>query len=75
MGRPKTRDPIKGVILESMLRLGLDAEDMATAVGVSRSTFYRMMKEHTDTWTIAQVRCALKLCGEELSVKVTAPQS
>ena len=72
MGRPKTRDPIKGVILESMLRLGLDAEDMATAVGVSRSTFYRMMKEHTDTWTIHQVSAALSACDLRLKCSVVS---
>lgn len=70
MSRPKTRDPIKGVILESMLRLGLDAEDMATAVGVSRSTFYRMMKEHTDSWPLGMVKTAFKCCGMELFFSV-----
>ena len=70
MARPKTRDSIKGEILNGMLVENITAEEMAEALDVSRSTFYRMIKDHTDNWSIWQVRTALKKVNCSLVVEV-----
>jgi len=67
-GRPKTRDSIKGEILAGMVSQNITAEEMADALKISISTFYRLLKKHTDSWTIGQVRTALKCCGLELNI-------
>lgn len=74
MSRPKTRDSIKGEILNGMLTQNITAEDMAKTLNVSRSTFYRMMKQHTDTWTIHQVRVALSACDLCLKCSVVSDE-
>lgn len=71
MSRPKTRDAIKGEILNGMLVNDISADDMAKALNVSRSTFYKMLKEHTETWKLCQIAAALKMCGLSLETKVT----
>ena len=70
MPRKKTRDPIKGEILDGMLRNEITAEAMAEALNISRSKFYRMLKEHTDNWPLGMVKTAFKCCGMELSFYV-----
>lgn len=70
MGRPKTRDYIKGEILNGMLVNDISAREMAEAVGVSKSKFYKMLKQHTDSWKINQISAALKMCGLTLEIKV-----
>ena len=70
MPRQKIRDPIKGEILDCLYRGEVTADAMADALDISRSTFYRMLKAHTDTWPVGKLRTALKCCGLELHISV-----
>lgn len=79
-------DYLKGVIREETHAQNRSYEDMAKAVGVSRSTWCRMMNEQrTDDWPLGKIRAAcryLSIAPEDLRVmlfpelwKICAPHS
>ena len=57
--RPR-RDTLKAALLERQRAEGVTNEELAEAMGISRSTLYRLMNEHTDNWTIAQLTLAFR---------------
>ena len=63
-------DVIMDRIVVAMKKRRLTAKDLADAAEVSRPTMYRMLNQHTDEWTLGQVRAVLKRCGVELEISI-----
>lgn len=63
------RDPVKGLVLEYMLIQKISGAEVAQHIGVGRATFTRRMREHTDEWSVKEVKAVckyLKIPREEL---------
>lgn len=63
--RPK-KDYIKALILERIDALKLADTDVAKIMGVSRSTYYKRMRDGTDEWTLKEIKACCKAMDIEL---------
>lgn len=52
-------DPLRGMVLDRQYSYGKTQDDIAQVLGISRSTWNRMLRNGSATWTWEQVR---KLC-------------
>lgn len=57
--RPRT-DRLKAELLERMQAEGVTSGQIAEAMGISKSTYYRLMQTHTDEWTVNQLTEAFR---------------
>lgn len=55
LAEPK-RDPIKALIKERMDIKDVRPEEAAKIMGVSRCTWFNRAKQHTDNWSLAELR-------------------
>ena len=64
-------DRLKAVLLERMRSEGIRQEKVANAMNVSPSTFQRLLKKHSDEWTVEQITLALRAVDVRLSLRTT----
>ena len=62
------RDSLKAELLERMTATHTTNADMAEYMNISRSTFQRLLKEHTDEWTVEQLTLAFRAVKVRLSI-------
>ena len=62
------RDSLKAELLERMTATHTTNADMADAMHISRSTFQRLMKTHTDDWTVSQIKSAFRAVKVRISL-------
>ena len=67
LSKPK-KDRLKADLLERMDAYNMTNAQMAEAMEISRSTFQRLMKTHTDEWTISQITLAFRAVKTRISV-------
>ncbi len=68
--KPKP-DRLKAVLLERMRSGGKSQAEIAEAMNVSPSTFQRLLKKHSDEWTVKQITLALRAVDVRLSLRTT----
>ena len=68
--KPKP-DRLKAVLLERMRSEGKSQAEIAEAINVSPSTFQRLLKKHSDEWTVNQITLALRAVDVRLSIRTT----
>lgn len=68
--KPKP-DRLKAVLLERMRSEGKSQAEIAEAIDVSPSTFQRLLKKHSDEWTVNQITLALRAVDVRLSLRTT----
>ena len=68
--KPKP-DRLKAVLLERMRSEGKSQAEIAEAINVSPSTFQRLLKKHSDEWTVNQITLALRAVDVRLSLRTT----
>lgn len=64
-------DRLKAVLLERMRSEGKSQAEIAEAINVSPSTFQRLLKKHSDEWTVNQITLALRAVDVRLSLRTT----
>lgn len=62
-------DRMKAVLLERMHSEGKNQMEVASAMNVSLRTFQRLMKQHTETWSIEQLTLGLRSVGIRLTLR------
>ena len=67
LSNPK-KDRLKADLLERMDAYNMTNAQMAEAMQISRSTFQRLMKAHTDEWTLEQITLAFRAVKTRISV-------
>ena len=67
LNKPR-RDRLKADLLERQNAYGKTNEQMAVAMGISRSTYQRLLKQHTEEWTVKQLQTAFHAVGVHLSI-------
>lgn len=67
LSKPR-RDRLKADLLERQLAYNKTNEDMAAAMGISRSTYQRLLKQHTEEWTVKQLTAAFHEVGVRLHI-------
>ena len=67
LSKPK-KDRLKADLLERMGAYKMTNAEMAAAMKISRSTFQRLLKEHTDEWTVEQLTLAFRAVKVRLSI-------
>ena len=68
--KPKP-DRLKAVLLERIRSKGIRHDEVAEAMNVSPSTFQRLLKKHSDEWTVEQITLALRAVDVRLSLRTT----
>lgn len=64
-------DRLKAVLLERIRSKGIRHDEVAKAMNVSPSTFQRLLKKHSDEWTVKQITLALRAVDVRLSLRTT----
>lgn len=64
-------DRLKAVLLERIRSKGIRHDEVAEAMNVSQSTFQRLLKKHSDEWTVEQITLALRAVDVRLSLRTT----
>lgn len=64
-------DRLKAVLLERIRSEGKSQAEIAEAINVSPSTFQRLLKKHSDEWTVNQITLALRAVDVRLSLRTT----
>ena len=64
-------DRLKAVLLERIRSKGIRHDEVAKAMNISPSTFQRLLKKHSDEWTVEQITLALRAVDVRLSLRTT----
>ena len=62
-------DRLKAILLERMRSEGKSQAEVAGAMNVSPSTFQRLLKKHSDEWTVNQITLALRAVDVRLTLR------
>ena len=62
-------DPLRGILLERMKALNMTQRDVAEKMGISLSTYQRLMKQHSDKWTLEELTLALRSVNVRLTTR------
>ena len=64
------KDDLMDAIILAMRKRRITAEALASDVGVSKATMYRMLSKHTDFWELSLLKKVLARCGLKVIISV-----